>query len=120
MEEKKTNQQSRIEVTSSNIIFGTSSDDIQQGLHNQQFIDPSDISNIDDKDLIVNEEVQNEIVNPSEETFNEELAPSSLTSDVKSESEEQDTDTLETDELSGNDLDNENGNQERKISKDGD
>ena len=105
MEENQTNQQSRIELTNSNIIFGTSSDDIQQGLHNQQFLEPSDMAGIDDKDLVVNEEVQNEIVNPSEETFNEELAPSTLTTDVPSENDLQDSKASEKEESAGTDQD---------------
>jgi len=78
MEEKNLNQQNQSEGTYSNIIFGTSSDDIERGLHNNQFIDETTPSETGDKDQIVNEEEQNEIVNPSVETFNEEPAPQTI------------------------------------------
>ena len=70
MEEIKKNQQNAAGVTNSNIIFGTSSDDIQQGLDNNQFIDQSETP-AGGEDKIVNAQEQNEIVNPSEEIFNE-------------------------------------------------
>ncbi len=84
MEEKKTTPD---EGSNSNIIFGTSSDDIQQGLHNNQFIDTSAAYAGGDKDQIVNEEEQNEIVNPSEETLGEEPAPQTVTSDAPAANE---------------------------------
>ena len=73
MEEIKKDQPTSIEVTNSNIIFGTSSDDIQQGLANNQFIDSTERP-VGDEDQIVNAQEQNEIVNPTEETFNEDTA----------------------------------------------
>ncbi len=81
MEEKNINQQIQSEGSNSNIIFGTSSDDIQEGLHNNQFIDTMVASGSEDKDQIVNEEEQNEIVNPSEETFTEEPTPQTTVKD---------------------------------------
>jgi hypothetical protein len=58
--------------TSDASLFGTSSDDIIEGLHNGSFIDPGPGSIVDgDKELIVNEQEQNLIVNPDEEVFDE-------------------------------------------------
>ena len=79
MEEKKIN---RGEGNNSDIIFGTSSDDIKQGLYNNQFIDTSTANAGGDRDQIVNEEEQNEVINPSEETFNEEPAPQTVSNDA--------------------------------------
>lgn len=78
---KNINQQIQADGNNSNIIFGTSSDDIQQGLHNNQFIDTTPEPGDGDKDQIVNEEEQNEIVNPSEEVFNEEPAIQTVAKD---------------------------------------
>jgi hypothetical protein len=59
--------------TSDTPLFGTSSDDIIEGLHNGSFIDPDPaVAGLDgDKELIVNEQEQNLIVNPDEEVFDE-------------------------------------------------
>jgi hypothetical protein len=58
--------------TSDASLFGTSSDDIIEGLHNGSFIDAEPGSGLDgDKEQIVNEQEQNLIVNPDEETFDE-------------------------------------------------
>src|SRR5690349_596825 len=58
--------------TSDASLFGTSSDDIIEGLHNGSFIDAEPGSAVDgDKELIVNEQEQNLIVNPDEEIFDE-------------------------------------------------
>lgn len=81
MEENNINQQIQAGSNNSNIIFGTSSDDIQQGLHNNLFIDTTPEPEDGDKDQIVNEEEQNEIVNPSEEIFNEEPATQTVAKD---------------------------------------
>jgi hypothetical protein len=62
MEFNTLNQQSRENVNASNAIL--------QLLDNNPFID--------DKDKIVNEQEQNEIVNPSEEKLNEKLPPIAL------------------------------------------
>jgi hypothetical protein len=83
MEEKNINQQIQADGNNSNIVFGTSSDDIQQGLYNNQFIDTTPEPGDGDKDQIVNEEEQNEIVNPSEEVFNEEPATQTVAKDNK-------------------------------------
>ena len=52
----------------SNIILGTSSDVIIDGLHSGQFSEEAsgEIAGSDDKDQIVNQQDQNEIVNPVE------------------------------------------------------
>lgn len=74
------NQQDKIEEINSNIIFGTSSDSIEQGLHNGEFTEEASTASstgIDDKDVIVNEQEQNEVVNASEEKFNEGTLPES-------------------------------------------
>lgn len=81
MEEKNIDQQIQADGNNSNIIFGTSSDDIQQGLLNNRFIDTTPEPGDGDKDQIVNEEEQNEIVNPSEEVFNEEPAIQTVAKD---------------------------------------
>ncbi len=81
MDEKNLNEHILPDSNTSNIIFGTSSDDIQQGLHNNQFIDTTPESGGSDKDQIVNEEEQNEIVNPSEEIFNEEPSTQTVAKD---------------------------------------
>lgn len=67
----------------SNIIFGTSSDDIERGLHNGDFIDRSLVEPVcpGDNDMIVNEQEQNEIVNPAEENFSEDLTTGSSEED---------------------------------------
>jgi hypothetical protein len=64
MEDKNLNQHN-ISVGNNSVLFGTSSDDIEQGLHNGQFIDTSDTPIVDDKNKIVNEQDQNEVVNSS-------------------------------------------------------
>lgn len=56
----------------SNIILGTSSDAIIDGLHSGNFAEETatgDISADDDKDQIVNQQDQNEIVNPAEKDY---------------------------------------------------
>jgi len=91
MENTNANQQNQENASSSNIIFGTSSDAIEEGLHSGQFIERDVETNgvIDDKNKIVNEQEQNEIVNPAEESFDQGTSPettineSSLTSDKK-------------------------------------
>lgn len=88
MEEKDPKRQINLEGTHSNIIFGTSSDDIERGLHNNQFIYDTSVTEDGDKDQIVNEEEQNEIVNPSEENFNEEPAQQTSTNDKKTINED--------------------------------
>ena len=76
MENNNHNLKEQGEGAGSNIIFGTSSDAIEEGLHKGQFIEDK---LIDDKNQIVNEQDQNEIVNPSEENFNEEVVADTLT-----------------------------------------
>lgn len=71
MKQSELNKQNQAVSNQSNIIFGTSSDDIQQGLNNGQFVDEPP----GDKDQILNEQEQNEIVNRAEESFNEGLSP---------------------------------------------
>ncbi|MEO5996825.1 MAG: hypothetical protein ABIN89_08840 [Chitinophagaceae bacterium] len=80
MENNNSNQQHHRKANMSNIIFGTSSDIIEEGLHTGQFLETNgdkEIPGIDDKNQIVNEQEQNEIVNPSEESFNEGISPAS-------------------------------------------
>ena len=77
MENSNSNQQNQENTSLSNIIFGTSSDAIEQGLHSGQFVEPDVETDgvIDDKNKIVNEQEQNEIVNPAEESFNQGTSP---------------------------------------------
>jgi len=75
---KNVNRQNQGNANMSNIIFGTSSDAIEEGLHNGQFLETSNETvtpGLDDKNQIVNEQEQNEIVNPKEESFNEGISP---------------------------------------------
>lgn len=56
----------------SNIILGTSSDAIIDGLHSEKLSEEAatgDIGVDDDKDQIVNQQDQNEIVNPAEKNY---------------------------------------------------
>lgn len=56
----------------SNIILGTSSDAVIDGLHSGQFSEKAATGNSstdDDKDQIVNQQDQNEIVNPIEKDY---------------------------------------------------
>lgn len=77
MKDSEFNKKNQAVNNQSNIIFGTSSDDIQRGLNSGQFVDEYDAGETapDDKEQIVNEQEQNEIVNPAEESFNEGLSP---------------------------------------------
>jgi hypothetical protein len=83
-------------------LFGTSSDDIIEGLHNGTFIDPDPGLVADgDKELIVNEQEQNLIVNPDEEVFVE--APTVITGTTSTETIQPDTAQKEADKT-GTDL----------------
>lgn len=67
MEKDTNNQQAQNQVGETDAIFGMSSDAITEGLHQGAFID--------DKDQIVNEQEQLEIVNPAEEEFKVGIPP---------------------------------------------
>lgn len=66
------NEQAFQDTGSSNIILGTSSDAIIDGLHSGSFPEETatgEMSADDDKDQIVNQQDQNEIVNPAEKDY---------------------------------------------------
>lgn len=72
MAQNNNNDQAFQEAGNSNIILGTSSDAIIDGLHSGDFTEDgatSEISADDDKDQIVNQQDQNEIVNPAEKDY---------------------------------------------------
>jgi len=84
MENVKSSDASLNSTDNSGIILGTSSDAIIEGLHQGNFVDldaTNAVSVDDDKDQIVNQQDQNEIVNPvekdyeTEETVSAEKAP---------------------------------------------
>jgi hypothetical protein len=83
-------------------LFGTSSDDIIEGLHKGNYIDPDAGPGVDgDKELIVNEQEQNLIVNPDEEVFDE--APAVITGTTNAETTNPETAQKEA-EKTGMDL----------------
>lgn len=74
MENNTTVEKNAHQEDNSSAIFGTSSDAIVQGLHNGAFTEQEDATgqlNPKDDAIIVNEQEQNEIVNPDEEEFTE-------------------------------------------------
>ena len=69
MENFKHNKETAAVISHSNSLFGTSSDDIIDDLHHGNLQDTDDIirGEFDDKEQIVNEEDQQEIVNPAQD-----------------------------------------------------
>jgi hypothetical protein len=107
--ENNNNQQTFVTGENSGVILGTSSDAIIEGLHQGDFVEGGPAGALpDDDDKIVNQQDQQEIVNPQEKDYVEGEAEGGVASVTGTEEDGDDEDICVDDDLAGEDSDTEN------------